>query len=254
MISPRFAPTSTPEQLEAAGALWREHPTTLLQTHIDENRDEIAWVKKLFPGDADYLAVYQRFGLVGPGANFGHAIHLTKREIAALRASGSGISHCPTSNLFIGSGLFDLAGLAGGKRPVPIGLATDVGGGSSFSMLATMRAAYEISQLRGVALHPVRAFYLATVGSARVMRLDDRVGNLAAGFEADIVVIDLKSQPLIAERMRHAADINEALFVQMILADDRAIRAVYAGGRLVHDRQSSDHRSAKTTAAGSVDR
>jgi len=229
-VSPRFAPTSSPEQLEAAGAVWREHPGTLMQTHLNENKDEIAWVRQLFPDAPDYFGVYERFGLTGPGANFGHAIHLTERERVALRESGSGISHCPTSNTFIGSGLFDLAGM----REIPVGLATDIGGGSSFSMLATMKAAYEVAQLRGHSLHPVRAFYLASLGSARVLRMDHQIGNLARGFEADVIVLDPRAKPLLAERVGQARSIEDVLFALMILGDDRAVKAVYAAGnRLV---------------------
>jgi guanine deaminase len=239
-VTPRFAPTSTPAQLEAAGALWREHPTTLVQTHMSENRAEIAWVKELFPDAPDYLGVYQRYGLAGPGANFGHAIHLTDREVTALRETGAGLSHCPTSNTFIGSGLFDLQRLREGLQPVPVGLGTDVGGGSSFSMFATMRAAYEVAQLRGYSLHPVKAFYLATLGGAKVLRMEHVIGNLVQGHEADIVVLDLNSRPLIAERMRHARDLADTLFVQMILADDRAIAAVYSGGSKVYQRATAD--------------
>jgi len=225
-ISPRFAPTSTPEQLEAAGALWHEHPGTLMQTHLSENSREIAWVRELFPQSPDYFGVYERFGLTGPGANFGHAIHLEPREREAMLGSGSGISHCPTSNTFIGSGLFDLAGMTG----APIGLATDVGGGSSFSMLATMKAAYEIAQLRGVSLHPVQAFYLASLGSARVLGMSHQIGNLAPGHEADVIVLDPRSKPILAERIGQARNIEDVLFALMILGDDRAVRAVYTAG------------------------
>lgn len=239
VITPRFAPTSSPAQLEAAGTLWREHPGTLLQTHVSENRREIAWVGELFPEAPDYMGVYERHGLVGPGANFGHAIHLAPREIGLFRDSGAAISHCPTSNTFIGSGLFDLMGLHAGARPVTVGLATDVGGGSSFSMLATMKAAYEIAQLRGESLDPVRAFYLATVGSATVMGMQRQLGNLVAGNAADIVVIDMASSPLLAERMRRASNVRDALFARIILADDRAVRATYVAGRKVYDRDSA---------------
>jgi guanine deaminase len=235
-ISPRFAPTSTFEQLEAAGALWAEHPDAALQTHYAESTREIAWVKELFPDALDYLDVYDRAGLLGAGANLGHAIHLSERERARLRETGTGISHCPTSNTFIGSGLFDLHGLAGAPSNLPVGLATDVGGGSSFSMLATMRCAYEIAQLRGRSLHATEAFYLATLGSARAMRLEKTIGNLAAGFEADIVVIDPASRPLIAERVARANSIADVLFAQMILGDDRSIRAVYIAGDLASSR------------------
>lgn len=230
VVTPRFAPTSTAAQLEAAGTLWREHPTALMQTHISESVYEIEWVRELYPDAKDYLGVYETFGLVGPGANFGHAIHLTEREIAVLIERGAGISHCPTSNTFIGSGLFDMQGLRDCAHPVHVGLATDIGGGSSMSIFQTMKTSYEICQLQGYSLHPAKAFYLATMGSARVLRMDDKIGNLAAGFEADVIVIDLKSKPLIEYRMRSVEDLWEALFVQMILADDRAISATYIAG------------------------
>jgi len=233
VISPRFALTSTEAQLEAAGALWRRAPTALVQTHINENAAEIARVAELFPDDTDYLAVYERFGLVGPGANLGHAIHLTGRERCRLVETGAGISHCPTSNMFLGSGLFDAHGLA--SVGVPVGLGTDIGAGTSFSMFAAMRAAYEIAQLRGQSLHPVQALWLATAGSARVLRLDGRIGNLKAGCEGDIVVVDPLSRPVIRERMARARDAVDALFAQIVMADDRAIRAVYVGGRLAYE-------------------
>jgi guanine deaminase len=250
-VTPRFAVTSSPAQLEAAGALWKEHPTALLQTHLSENLAEIALVETLHPGPPDYLGIYEKHGLVGPGANFGHAIHLTPRELALLRDTGCGLSHCPTSNLFIGSGLFDMAATRGGDPPIPVGLASDVGGGSSFSMFHTMKAAYEICQLKGTRLHAARAFYLATLGSARVLRLDDRIGNLAPGYEADIVVLDLSSQPLIAQRMAQVEDIWGALFLQMILADDRAVRATYVAGRKAYERPTTMPAPRKRAAAGS---
>jgi guanine deaminase len=237
-VTPRFAITSSPEQLEAAGALWREHPTTLMQTHMSENLAEIAWARELYPDAPDYLGAYERYGLIGEGANFGHCVHLTEREIARLTETGSGVSHCPTSNAFIGSGLFDMQGLRDCATPLRVGLATDIGGGSSMSMFDTMKAAYEVAQLRGYSLHPVKAFWLATQGSADVLRVADRIGNLAAGYEADMIVLDLKSTPLIAHRMRTANDLFEALFVQMILADDRAVRATYVAGRKLHDRDA----------------
>ena len=237
-VTPRFAVTSSPAQLEAAGALWREHPTTLLQTHLSENSREIGWVKDLFPGEPDYLGVYEKYGMLGPGANFAHAVHLTQREAARLRETESGVSHCPTSNLFIGSGLFDMRAAREAERPIAVGLATDVGGGSSFSMFSTMRAAYEICQLRGYSLHPAKAFYLATVGGAGVLRLAHRIGNLAAGFDADIIVLDLASRPLLAERIERADSLWEALFIQMMLADDRAVRATFVGGRKVYQRDA----------------
>ena len=228
-ISPRFAPTSSPEQLEAAGALWAAHPDCLMQTHLSEQPEEIAWVSELYPQARDYLDVYQARGLVGPGAVMGHAIHLSEREWAALGESGAAIAHCPTSNTFIGSGLFDLGRAAG--LGIPVGLATDVGGGSSFSMLRTMAAAYEIGQLRGRAPHPAELIWLATAGSARALRMDDRIGRLAPGMEADLVVLDLASTPVIAQRAARAADIWEALFPTIMLGDDRAVARVFIAGR-----------------------
>jgi guanine deaminase len=230
-ISPRFAITSTPEQLEGAGTLWKEHPSCLMQTHLSESRKEVEWIKALFPGEPDYLGVYERYNLIGPGSNFGHAIHLTPREMALIKDSGSGISHCPTSNTFIGSGLFDMKTLRDDTRAL-LGLGTDIGGGSSFSMFATMKAAYEIAQLCGYSLHPAKAYYLATMGSASVLNLTGKVGNLAPGYDADIIVIDLNSRPVIEQRMRHADNLWEALFVQMILGDDRAIRTTYIAGAI----------------------
>ena len=234
-ITPRFAVTSTPEQLEAAGALWSEYPNVLMQTHLSENRDEIDWISKLFPEVSDYFSVYEKFGLVGPGAIFGHAIHISGRERDAIFATGSGIAHCPTSNAFIGSGLFDLQGFREGLHPINIGLATDVAGGTSLSMFATMRAAYEVAQLRGYSLHPAKAWYLATAGAGIVMNLEDRIGNLTPGMEADVTVIDLKSTPLIERRVSQAEDIWDVLFAQIILADDRAIKATYAAGNIVYE-------------------
>ena len=236
VISPRFAPTSSPEQLEAAGTLWNGNPDALLQTHLSEQVEEVAHVGRLYPDARDYLDVYERAGLLRPGANFGHAIQLTDRERAAICESGAGISHCPTSNQFIGSGLFDLAGMKSMSPAVPVGLGSDVGGGSSFSMLDTMRAAYEVAQLRQASLHPVQALHLATSGAARVMRLDHKVGNIAVGLEADITVMDPAATPLLATRTPRAESISDVLFALMILGDDRAILRTYSAGRLIHTR------------------
>jgi len=230
-ISPRFTPTSTPEQLEAMGALWAAHPDCLMQTHLSEQVDEVAWVAALHPEARDYLDTYERWGLLGEGALFGHAIHLTPRERARLREAGASVIHCPTSNTFIGSGLFDMGGLAqDGHR---IGLATDTGGGSSFSMLRTMAAAYEIGQLRGRALHPAELIWLATEGSARAMRMEGRIGRLAPGVEADLVALDLASTPAIAQAAARADDIWQALFPTIMLGDDRAVAGAWVAGRRV---------------------
>ena len=227
-ITPRFSPTSTPEQLEAMGSLWAEHPDCLMQTHLSEQTDEIEWVKGLFPQARDYLDTYEQFGLLGARGLYGHAIHLEQRERDQLREHGAGLVHCPTSNTFIGSGLFDMAGLmAEGQR---IGLATDTGGGSSFSMLRTMAAAYEIGQLRGVPLHAAQLLWLATQGSARTLHMDHQIGNIAAGMEADLVVLDLASTPAIAQRSVVADDLWEAVFPTIMMGDDRAVTEVWISG------------------------
>ena len=230
IITPRFSPTSTPRQLSALGALWAEHPDCLMQTHLSEQTDEIAWVKGLFPEARDYLDTYEAHGLLGAGGLYGHAIHLEPRELDRLREVGAALVHCPTSNTFIGSGLFDM-GLAGGA--IRVGLATDTGGGSSFSMLRTMAAAYEIGQLRGRALHPAQLIWLATEGSARALRIADKVGRIALGMEADLVVLDLASTPAIEQRARRADTIWEALFPTIMMGDDRAIAEVRIAGRTV---------------------
>ncbi|WP_461471809.1 guanine deaminase [Pararhodobacter sp.] len=229
VITPRFAPTSTPDQLAALGALWAEYPECPMQTHLSEQPEEIAWVKALFPRARDYLDVYEAFGLLRPNGLYGHAIHLTDRERARLHEVGAALIHCPTSNTFIGSGLFDLAGLAAqGQR---VGLATDIGGGSDFSMLRTMAAAYEIGQLRGTALHPAQLWWLATAGSAQALGLGDRIGTLAPGYEADLAIVDLASTPAIAQRAARGDSLWETLFPTIMMGDDRAIRATWVNGR-----------------------
>lgn len=232
-ITPRFSPTSTPAQLEALGALWAENPDCLMQTHLSEQTDEIAWVADLFPKAQDYLDTYEQFGLLGERAVYGHGIHLKPREIDRLAETGAALIHCPTSNTFIGSGLFDLAGL--GAKALNIGLATDTGGGSSFSMLRSMAAAYEISQLRGTALHPAHLLWLATEGSARALHLHDKIGTLAPGSEADLTVLDLASTPAIAQRSSRAENTWEELFPTLMMGDDRAVRATWVAGECLHN-------------------
>jgi guanine deaminase len=231
VITPRFSPTSTPEQLAALGALWAEHPNCLMQTHLSEQVDEIAWVKTLFPQARDYLDTYEAHGLLGGNGLYGHAIHLEPREIDRLREHDAALVHCPTSNTFIGSGLFDMATLKAAR--LRVGLATDTGGGSSFSMLRTMAAAYEVAQLRGTPLHPAQLYWLATAGSAHALRLGDKIGNLAEGMEADVIVLDLGSTPAIAQRSSRAEDLWEALFPTIMMGDDRAIQAVWVNGACV---------------------
>ncbi len=228
-ITPRFSPTSTEAQLEALGSLWAEHPDCLMQTHLSEQKPEIEWVRGLYPNARDYLDTYEAHGLLGSNGLYGHAIHLEPRERDRLAEVGAALIHCPTSNTFIGSGLFDMAGLmAEGQR---IGLATDTGGGSSFSMLRTMAAAYEVAQLRGTALHPAQLIWLATAGSARALRMGDKIGNISKGMEGDVIVLDLQSTPAIAQRANRATNLWEALFPTIMMGDDRAVAAVYVAGR-----------------------
>jgi guanine deaminase len=230
-ITPRFSPTSTRDQLSALGALWSEHPDCPMQTHLSEQPAELAWVAELFPEARDYLDTYASTGLLGFGGLYGHAIHLSDREWSRLDEVGGALIHCPTSNTFIGSGLFDMdRALAHNMR---VGLATDTGGGSSFSMLRTMAAAYEVAQLKGRALHPSELLWLATVGSARTLRLDDKIGRLQPGFEADLTVLNLASTPAIAQRAAQADDIWQALFPTIMMGDDRAIRQVRVMGQIV---------------------
>lgn len=238
-VTPRFAPTSSREQLEAAGALCREHPECYLQTHISENKNEIAWVKELFPERNGYLDVYDHYSLCRPRAIFGHGIYLSDEEMQVMHRTGSAIAHCPTSNFFLGSGCFNIGRAVRHDRPVRTGIGTDVGGGTSFSILATLNSAYSAAQSNSYRLSARHAYYLATRGTAHAMYLEDRIGSIAAGMEADIVVLDMKSTPLIEYRMQFAESFEEALFIQMTLGDDRAVQATYVAGELRYARDSA---------------
>ena len=230
-VTPRFAPSSTHEQMELAGALWNESRGTYLQSHVSENRREVEWARELFPERRDYLDVYDHYGLLGPRAIYGHGIYLTERELQRMSESGAAIAHCPTSNMFLGSGLFDLTNARKYPRPVRVGLATDVGAGTSLSMLKTMGSAYQTAQLNGNSLSATQAFYLATRGAARALYLDDRIGSLAEGLDADAVLLNLMFTPLIEARMARCESLDDALFVQMTLGDDRAIAATLVNGQ-----------------------
>jgi guanine deaminase len=234
-VTPRFAPTSSPEQLELAGALYKSADGVFVQSHVSENLDEVSWVNELFPDADSYLDVYSHFGLLGPRALYGHGIHFSDSEIALAAETGAAIVHCPTSNLFMGSGLFQFERLKNSE--VLLAFGTDIAGGTSLSPFATMKSAYEISQLQGYSISPEEAFYTATLGGAKAMHLDDRIGRIATGYEADLVVIDLKSTPMIENRTNRADNLGDLLFAQIVLADDRAIRATYAAGNLVYDRK-----------------
>jgi guanine deaminase len=230
-VTPRFAITSTPAQMQAAQALAEEHPDAYVQTHLSENRDEIAFTLELYPEARDYLDVYERYGLLGRRSLFGHCIHLSARERAAMAASGSVAVFCPTSNLFLGSGLFDDAGLA--RDGVRRAIATDIGGGTSYSMLRTLDEGYKVLALAGQKLDPLRAFYWITLGNARALSLEDRIGSLAPGTEADVVVLDSAATPAMALRMETVERLAEELFVLQVLGDDRAIAATYVAGEPV---------------------
>jgi guanine deaminase len=235
-ITPRFAPTSTPDQLHSAGELWSEFPDCYMQTHVSENVSEVAWVKELFPERKGYLDVYDHHKLCRPRAVFGHGIHLTEEELQTMHSTGSAISHCPTSNFFLGSGYLDIFRAMDPRRPARVGLGTDLGAGTSFSILLTLNEAYKAAQLNQKKLTAGHAYYLATRGTARAMYIEDKVGSLAPGLEADIVVLNMKSTPIIEYRMQFVEDIHEALFVQMTLGDDRAVRATYVAGNLRYER------------------
>jgi guanine deaminase len=236
VITPRFVPTSTPEQLEMVGQLAKDFPTALIQSHVSENVSEVAWVKELYPECSSYTNVYEKYGLMRERAIYGHGIHLTEEELEIFSGTGASIAHCPTSNFFLGSGAFNVRKAKESRRPVKVGLATDLGAGTSFSMLQTLNEAYKAAQLNGYPLSAGHAFYLATRGSAAALGLEDKVGSIAPGMEADITVLNLYSTPIISYRMKYAKDFLEALFIQMTMGDDRAIAATYVAGNKVYTR------------------
>lgn len=228
-IAPRFALTSTPEQLEIAGVLAREHPDCYVETHLNENLAEIAEAARLFPDSPHYTGIYEKFGLLGPKTLLGHVIHPTDAEISLIAETRSVSVHCPTSNLFLGSGLFDRERLA--RAGVRTAIATDIGGGTSYSMLQTLDAAYKISQLRGGRLHPLLGFYMLTLGNARALSLEDRIGTLSVGSDADIVVLDAAATPAAALRMETVSSLAGELFLLQTLGDDRHVVETYVAGK-----------------------
>jgi guanine deaminase len=227
-ISPRFALTSTPEQLDAARALVAEYPDCYVQTHLSENAAEITYAMELYPGSPDYTGIYEDFGLLGPRTLLGHCIHLNHRETQVLAETGAVAVFCPTSNLFLGSGLFDHERLS--KAGVRIGVATDIGGGTSFSMLRTLDEGYKVLQLRGQRLTPLNSFYMMTLGNARSLSLEGTIGAIAPGNAADLVVLDAGATPAMALRLATASSLVEELFLLQTLGDDRAIAEVYVAG------------------------
>jgi guanine deaminase len=227
-VTPRFAPTSTERQLELAGRLLDEHRDVLVQSHVAENQGEVKWVAELFPWARSYLDVYDHYGMLRKGAVYAHCIWLDDADRRRMAETGAAMSFCATSNLFLGSGLFDLdAARAAGAT---VGIGTDVGGGTAFSLLRTLNESYKVAQMKGQRLHALDGFYLITLGGARALGLDAHVGNFEPGKEADFVVLDPESTPLRARRNRLSASFEERLFMLMMLGDDRAVHATYVMG------------------------
>ncbi|NLS14632.1 guanine deaminase [Vibrio sp. SM6] len=236
-ITPRFAPTSTPEQLAKAGQLANEHPDTFIQTHLSENLGEVAWVRELYPESQDYLSVYQAHDLVRDRALFGHAIHLDAREYQALAASGASISFCPSSNLFLGSGLFDYQRAK--TEGIPVAIASDVGAGTSLSLFANQADAYKVCQLQNTPLNPFESLYLCTQGAAAAMGIDHLVGNLNPGSEADFIELDLMASPMLQQRLLRCKTLREQLFAIITLSDERIIERTYVCGKAVYHKHAN---------------
>ena len=242
-VTPRFAFTSTDEQLRLAGKLLQEFPDVYLHTHLSEDLKEVELIAQLFPDSKGYLDVYDKTGLVGERSVFAHGIHLTDAEFKRLSEAKSAISFCPTSNLFLGSGLFKLHKAKSVDNPVKVGLGTDVGGGTSFSMLQTANEAYKVVQMQGEKLSSLKALFLATLGGAKALYLEDKIGNFDAGKEADFIVLDMQATPLMALRnspfpAKTTAEIADKAFAMMILGDDRTVRATYIAGELAYDKKN----------------
>lgn len=231
-ITPRFAPTSTPEQLQKAGQLKAEYPDVYVHTHLSENKNEIAWVKELFPEREGYLDVYHHYGLTGSKSVFAHCVHLEDKEWDCMHQTDSAIAFCPTSNLFLGSGLFPLKKTW--DKGVKVGLGTDIGAGTSFNQLQTLNEAYKVQQLQGEKLSAFEALYHATLGGAKALSLDDRLGNFNIGKEADFVVLNLNATALQQLRQSRAKNIEDAFFALTMLGDDRNIAATYVYGAAVY--------------------
>jgi len=230
-ITPRFAPTSTPAQLRGAGELAARYPDVWIQSHVSENKDEIAWVTELFPASRSYLGVYEDFGLLRNRAIYAHCIHFDDADRALMKSSGAAAAVSPTSNLFLGSGFFDYEGAD--RVGFAYGLASDVGGGTSFSPFRTMLAAYYVGRegqtKSGLSLTPSQLWWQHTGGAARALGLEGVIGNLQAGSEADFIVINPRATPLLARKADRARSLDELLFGMIVLGDDRLIeRSVIA--------------------------
>ena len=236
-VTPRFSGTSTVNQLELAGKLLTEYPDVWMQTHMSENLEEIEWLKSVHPHTADYLDSYEQYGLNTERSIFGHCIHLSDDEIRRLADSGGQVAFCPTSNLFLGSGLMPVEKLK--EHGIPISIATDVGGGTSLSMLTTLGEAYKVCQMQGYSLHPYEAFYMMTLGNARATHLDRFVGNFEVGKEADVVILDNRPTPMMARRLSQCSQLEEELFVYMMMGDDRSVARTYCHGVKQYSKNES---------------
>ncbi len=235
-VTPRFAITSSDEQLRLSGELMHSLTGARLQTHLSESPGEIAFVRELFPWSKDYTDVYDRYGLLGPNSHFAHGIHLSERECVRLSETGSTVIHCPTSNTFLGSGLMRFEHLRKPECPVGIGVATDVGGGTSYSMLATLGETYKVQMLAGYKPTAGELFHMATAGNAKRLGLAGKIGTLQPGAFADLIVVDPNATPVLASRHELSQSIEDVLFALAILGDDRAIRATYVAGRKLHEK------------------
>lgn len=233
-LTPRFAPTSTEAQMQLCGELAQKYSDVFLQTHVAENTDEVAWVKSLYPNARSYLDVYDHYGMLRPRSMYAHCVWLDNEDRARMAATGAAVSMCATSNLFLGSGLFNFA--AADQQNVTLSLATDVGGGTSFSMLQTMNETYKVARMGGTYMPALRMFYLSTLGGARALQLEGTIGNFAAGNEADFVVLDPKATPLLERRTTRTNSLEELLFALALLGDDRTVAATYSAGKQVHQR------------------
>lgn len=236
-LTPRFAPTSTPEQLKMAGRLFDEYEGVYIQSHLAENEEEVQWVASLFPDTKGYLDVYNRFGLLGERAIYAHCVHLSDEDRKVMAGEGVSIAFAPSSNLFLGSGLFDYR--AAQESGVEVGIASDIGAGTRFSILETLGEAYKVLQLRRQQFNSLEAMYLATLGGAKALRLEDKVGNFERGKEADVVVIDPTTDPILSRRCSQSSELSDELFVLMMLGGSNTVAATYTEGRLAYRRDSA---------------
>jgi guanine deaminase len=235
-VTPRFAITSSSAQLAVSGELLQSLDGALLQTHISESAREIAMIRQLFPNAIDYTDVYDGFGLLTNRSLFAHGIHLSERECQRMSETGSTVVHCPTSNAFLGSGIMPMPHLQNAKRRVSLGIATDIGGGTNYSMLATLGEAYKLQMLGGYKPSVSELFHMATQGNAERLKIGDETGSLDDGKFADIVVLDPEATPVLKSRQEVSLSIEDVLFSLMMLGDDRVVNATYVAGRKVHQR------------------